>query len=58
MTYMFKVIHYCLQMFMKTLEICVLINMDLTPVLAWVFCFKKTGIKLELLTYYNMILMI
>ena len=28
-TYMFKVIHYCLQMYMKTLEICVLINMDL-----------------------------
>ena len=29
MTYMFKVIHYYLQMYMKTLEICVLININL-----------------------------
>ena len=29
-----------------------------SPELAWVFCLKKTGVKLELLTYYNMILMI
>ena len=29
MTYMFKVIHYYLQIYMKTLEICVLININL-----------------------------
>ena len=29
MTYMFKVIQYCVQMYLKTFEICVLIYMEL-----------------------------
>ena len=52
---MFKVIHYCLQMCLKTLEICLEIY-ELDPVyfvsapgLAWQACLKKTGVKLELL---------
>ena len=51
MTYMFKVIHYCLQMYMKTLEIC-LDKYGLDPVyfvsapgLAWQVCLKKTGVN-------------
>ena len=28
------------------------------PVLAWQYCFKKTGVKLELLTGIDMLLMI
>ena len=61
MIYMFKVIHYYLQMYIKTLEICVLVN-ELDPAffvsapgLAWQACLKKTGVKLELLTDYDMI---
>ena len=64
MVYMFKVTHYYLQMFMKTLEICLEIY-QLDPVyfasapgLAWQACLKKTGVKLELITGYEMILMI
>ena len=64
MVYMFKVTHYYLQMFMKTLEICLEIY-QLDPVyfasapgLAWQACLKKTGVKLELITDYDMILMI
>ena len=48
-------------MYIKTLEICVLVN-ELDPAffvsapgLAWQACLKKTGVKLELLTDYDMI---
>ena len=64
MTYMFKVTHYCLQMYMKTLEICLeKYELDPTyfvsvPGLAWQGCLKKTGVKLELIIDYDMILMI
>ena len=61
---MFKVTHYCLQMYLKMLEMCLDIY-RLGPVyfvsapgLAWQACLKKTGVKLELLTDYDMILMI
>ena len=47
---------------MKTLEICVLENMELdctyfvsAPGLAWQASLKKTGVKLELTTDYDMI---
>ena len=64
MSCMFKVIHYCLQMYLKTLEICLHIY-GLNPVyfvsaprLAWQDCLEKTEVKLELLTNYDMLLMI
>ena len=56
--------HYCLQVCLKTLEMCLEIyELDPTyfvsaPGLAWQACLKKTGVKLELLTDYDMILMI
>ena len=49
---------------MKTLEICLeLYELDPTcfvsaPGLAWQACLKKTGVKLELITDYDMLLMI
>ena len=64
MIYMFKVTHYCLKMYMKTLEMCFeKYQLDPTyfvsaPGLAWQACLKKTGVKLELITDYDMILMI
>ena len=62
-TCMLKVIHYCLQMCLKTLETCVLKYMDFVyfvsaPELAWQVCLKKTKLKLELITHYDMLLMI
>ena len=62
MTYMFKVIRYYLQIYMKTLEIYGKYELDPTyfvsaPELAWQACLKKTGVKLELITDYDMILM-
>ena len=64
MTYMFKMIHHCLLIFMKILEIC-LEKYELDPVyfvsaagLAWQVCLKKTGVKLELITDYDMLLII
>ena len=61
---MFKVIHYYLQIYLKILEICLNIY-ELDPVyfvsapgLAWQACLKKAIVKLELLTDYDMILMI
>ena len=63
-TYMFKVIHYCFQIYLKNLEVNVLKYMDLmlyivsAPGLEWQACLKKKEVKLELLTDYDMILMI
>ena len=62
----FKVIHYCLQMFLKILETFVLKYMyELDPAhflsapgLAWQACLKKTEVKLELLTDVDMLLMV
>ena len=54
-------------MYLKTLEICVLkcMNCELDPAhflslpgLAWQACQKKTNVKLELLTDYDMLLMV
>ena len=64
-TYMFKVIHYCLQMYLKTLEISVLKYMSLilliflsAPGLAWQPCLKKAKAEIELLTNIDMLLMV
>ena len=65
MIYMFNVIHFCLLMYLKTLEISVLkyINLILpiflsAPGLAWQACLKKTKIELELLKDIGMLLMV
>ena len=65
MIYMFKVIHYCLQMYFKILEINVLKHMNLILLifylhteLAWQASLKKTGIKLEFLTDNDMFMMV
>ena len=61
---MLKLIHYCLQICLKTLEISVLKYRGLilyilyAPRLAWQACLRKTEVKLELLTDYDMIVMI
>ena len=67
MTYMFKVTHYCLEMYLKILDTswrCIW-KYELDPIyfvsapgLAWQACLKKTWVKLELITDYDMILMI
>ena len=61
---MFKVIRYCLKMYLKILEICLEIY-ELDPVyfvsapgLAWQACLKKAKVKLELLTDYDILFMI
>ena len=65
MTCMFKAIHYYLHMYLKTLEISVLKYMNFIPLiflsapgLAWEACLKKTGVRLELLTYIDMFLIV
>ena len=61
MIHMFKVIHYCLQMFLKILETCVELDPALflsASGLAWQACLKKTKVKLELLTDADMLLMV
>ena len=59
MTCMFKMIHYCLQINMKTLETNVFPAHFLSaPRLSWQAALKKTGVKLELLTDIDMLLMI
>ena len=66
MTCMFKVIHYCLLMYLKTLiKKSVLKYMNLilliffsAPVLAWHACFKKTELKIELLTDIDTLMMV
>ena len=62
---MFRVMHYYLKMYLKTLEINVLKYMNLTRSiflsasgLAWQACLRKTGIELELLTDVDMLLMV
>ena len=65
MIYKLKVIHYYLLMYLKILKIC-LKEYELdpghfllsAPGLAWQACLKETGIKLELLTVNDMLLMI
>ena len=61
---MFKVIRYCLKMYLKILEICLEIY-ELDPVysvsapgLAWQACLKKAEVKLELSTDYDILFMI
>ena len=65
MTCMLKVIQYCLPMYLKTLETSALKYLDLIPLiflsapgLVWQASFKKTGVKLELLTDISMLLMV
>ena len=65
MTCMFKVIHYCFQMYLKTIETSVLNYLNLTlllflsaPGLAMQACLKNTEVELELLTNIDMLLMV
>ena len=55
-----KVIHYCLQMYLKILEINELdpAHFLSAPGLAWQACFKQTEVKLGLLTDIDMFLMV
>ena len=59
---MLKLVHYRLQMCLKILEISVLKYMELilhilsTLGLAWQTCLKKTGIKLEVIINYDVLL--
>ena len=70
MTYMFKAIHYCLQMHLKTLEISVLkytglillffvcTRISMQAFLKKTTCLKKTNVKVELLEDIDMLLMV
>ena len=65
MTCMSKVTHYCLQMYLKTLETSVLKYTNLVlliflsaPGLAWQACLRKTRVELELLTDIDILLMV
>ena len=67
MTCMLKVIYYCMQMCLKTLEISAMKYMNLikyqvyfvsAPGLAWQTCLKKAGAKSELLANYDILLMV
>ena len=65
MIYMFKLIRFCLLMFFENFtDMCLKIyGLDLSyfysaPGLSWNACFKKTGVKLDLLTDIDMLLMI
>ena len=58
-----KAIHYCLQMYLKILEISYIYELDpahfsSTSGLVWLACLKKTGIKLTLLTNNDMLMMV
>ena len=62
---MFKAIHYYFQIYLKNFRNICLNIYKLDPVyflsapgLAWQACLKYTGVKLELITAYDMILMI
>ena len=64
MTCMFSVIHCCLQMYLKALEINVMKFMNVIslilspPELALQAYLRKTGVRLELLTYIDALLMV
>ena len=65
MTCMFKVTLYCSLMYLKTFETSVLKYIELILFifclhqdLKWQACFKKTEVKLELLTDIDMLLMV
>ena len=66
MIYMFEAIHYCFEHIVfesfrnKCIEIYVLdpAHFSSGPGLAWQACFKKTEIKLKLLTNNDMLLMV
>ena len=62
---MFKLMHYCLLMYLRILETNVLKYMNeilliflFTPGLAWQVCLKIAEVKLELLTKNDMLLMV
>ena len=61
---MFKVIHHCYQIYLRILNKCIEIyELDpahflSAPGLACQACFKKSEVKLELLTYVDMLLMV
>ena len=55
MIYMFKVMHYCQQMYLVTFEICILKYMNLTLL---VFLVKLVKVKLDILLDINMLLMV
>ena len=58
MTYMFKVIHYCLQMYLKTLGIIVwkyeldTAHFSPAPGLSWQACLKKKKSKSRIINRY------
>ena len=54
----FKVIHYCLRMYLKTFETSVLKHLNLTMLIFWQACLKKTRVKLKLLTDIDMLLIV
>ena len=63
MIFMFKAIHYCYLMYLRTLEICVLKHVSLilknsAPILAQQAALQKIKVKLGLLTDIDMLLMI
>ena len=65
MACMFKVIYCCSQVYLKTLETSVSKYMILGPAhflsapgLAWQACLKKTGVRLELSTDIDMLLLV
>ena len=65
MIYMFKAIHYCLQMYLEILEINLLNYMNLILLiflpargLVWQACLKKTRVKSELLSNSDMLMMV
>ena len=60
---MFKVIHYCLLMYLKSLETNVLKCIDpahflSAPGLTWQACLKKTEVRLGLLTVVDILMMV
>ena len=64
MTFMFKTIHYCQLMYLRTIEICLKIyeldpaNFYSAPELAWQAALKKTWSKLYLLLDIDMFMMV